>query len=78
MDLGLSAEERQSLVEYVKESVNEEESFHCLAFESLHRLNIVQFELKLFKLKEVVRRDHEYPEDDGSLSKTMDEYSACF
>jgi hypothetical protein len=46
----------QSLVQYVNRSLEVEENFHFLRFEFLHRLNIVDLEVKLARMKSHTRR----------------------
>lgn len=73
--MDLSLDERRWLYEYVEESVREEESFHCLEFEYLQRLNIVHFQLKLAKLKGESHTKRQHPDSGAKLSKTLKDYS---
>jgi hypothetical protein len=75
LETDLTSEERQWLYRYVEESVREEESFHCLEFEYLQRLNIVHFQLKLAKLKGDCRSQGKHPDSKKKLSETLKDYS---
>lgn len=46
-----SSSEPENFVRYVKRSINGEEDFHFLGFESLHRLNLTRFHVELARLK---------------------------
>jgi len=47
----------RNMVEYVRQSLADEEEFHFLRFEFLQRLNITQIQLDLIKLKSEINRD---------------------
>lgn len=67
--------ERRHLVEYTRRSLDEEEEFHFLRFEFLHRLNITSLEVQLARLKSRVQRDGEISDDDlSTLQSTMHDY----
>ena len=54
MDINI---DKQNLLEYVSRSVDEEEEFHFLRFESLQRLNIVRLQLDLVRLRSQFQRE---------------------
>ncbi|KAH7161687.1 hypothetical protein EDB81DRAFT_351874 [Dactylonectria macrodidyma] len=49
--------DERNLVEYVRRSLDGEEEFHFLRFEFLQRLNIVQIQLDLIRMKSRINRD---------------------
>ncbi|UNI23069.1 hypothetical protein JDV02_008909 [Purpureocillium takamizusanense] len=56
-------DEKKRLVEYVTRSLNEEEDFHFLRFEFLQRLNIVNLQVQLARIKSRIQRDREASAD---------------
>jgi len=57
--------DNKSLVQYVRRSLEEEEEFHFLRFESLQRLNIAQIQLDLARLKSKINREGSLSGNDG-------------
>lgn len=65
-----------SLYSYVKRSVDEEEDFHFLGFEALHRINLANFEVELARMKSKFYKDKTISDDDlATLKSKLKEYS---
>jgi len=63
------------LLRYVARSLEEEEEFHLLRFESLQRTNIVAQQLELFDLKLKLQNAHDVSADDlKDLKDTLKDY----
>ncbi|KAG6362893.1 hypothetical protein INS49_007988 [Diaporthe citri] len=72
--MATDAEDR-AYVEYVKRSLNEEEEFHFQRFEFLQRLNLVQLQVKLVRLKSQIQASNCAPEEDiVTLQETLQNY----
>lgn len=68
--------ETSRLAEYVAESVEHEEEFHFLRFESLQRLNIVSLEVDLARFKtQLLRQTPISLQDLGTLRTKLRQYS---
>ena len=52
-----NVDDEKAILDYVNRSLNEEEEFHFLRFESLQRTNIVRLQLRLIRLKNKLRID---------------------
>ena len=73
MDTG--RDQTESLFQYVNRSLEDEEDFHFLRFEFLHRLNIVDLEVKLVRMKSRIRRaGTASPDQLDQLSSTLRSY----
>jgi hypothetical protein len=46
------------ILDYVARSLNEEEDFHFLRLEFLHRLNIVELQIQLVQIKRRIQNEH--------------------
>lgn len=57
-------DEEKKLVAYVARSLNEEEDFHFLRLEFLQRLNIVNLQVKLIRMKSRIERNGESSAED--------------
>lgn len=67
--------ENENLIKYVNRSLEEEEEFHFLRFESLQRTNIVALQIKLIGLKKQIRKDKDISKDDLKILKeTLSDY----
>lgn len=65
----------RDLISYVKRSLEEEEEFHFLRFEFLQRLNIVQLEVKLARMKSRIQKEQIiHPDESELLQKTLQAY----
>ncbi|KAJ5686428.1 hypothetical protein N7536_009047 [Penicillium majusculum] len=70
--------EEDSLVEYINRSLDEEEEFHFLRFEFLQRLNIVNLQLDLVRLKGRFQRDKQTSiQDLEALESTLQKYATA-
>ncbi|KAI1874792.1 uncharacterized protein JN550_002221 [Neoarthrinium moseri] len=66
----------QNLSQYVTRSLEEEEDFHFLRFEHLQRLNIVQLQIRLVRLKSTIhRRGQAEPDELDDLNALLERYS---
>lgn len=63
------------LFEYVDSSRTEEEVFHFLGFEFLHRLNMVQIQNDLIAIKEDIFRSRGMEYDKQTLKRLLDDHS---
>ncbi|KAL2204647.1 hypothetical protein CC79DRAFT_1398905 [Sarocladium strictum] len=63
------------LFRYVDSSRNHEETFQCLGFEFLHRLNIVRLQNEIIALREEIYRDRCQGYDKDKLSRLLHEYT---
>ena len=63
------------LFDYVYTSRTEEETFHFLGFEFLHRLNIVRIQNDLIAMREDIWRTRGQSIEEEKLSKLLNEYS---
>ena len=67
--------EEDNLVEYINRSLDEEEEFHFLRFEFLQRLNIVNLQLDLVRLKGRFQGDKQTSiQDLEALDSTLQKY----
>jgi len=67
--------DERNFVTYVNRSLEDEEEFHFLRLEFLQRLNIVNHQVKLVRLKSDFQRDGRASQTQlDSLSVTMREY----
>lgn len=74
--MGSNAELLQhELIDYVDTSRSNEETFHYLGFEFLHRLNIVSIQNKLIELRERIASSRGRELDDDQLAKLLSDYS---
>lgn len=68
-------DEKRRLFEYVTRSLSEEEDFHFLRFEFLQRLNIVNLQVQLARIKSRIQRDGEASADDlEDLTTKLQQY----
>ncbi|KAI1877466.1 hypothetical protein JX265_003474 [Neoarthrinium moseri] len=66
----------QNLSQYVTRSLEEEEDFHFLRFEHLQRLNIVQLQIRLVRLKSTIhRRGQAEPDELDDLNALLERYT---
>lgn len=63
------------LFNYVAETLNEEETFHYLGFEFLHRVNIVRIQNDLIAMRENMHRVRGRNFDKDNLNRLLNEYS---
>lgn len=63
------------LFKYVSDSIDEEETFHFLGFEFLHRLNIVQIQNDIIRAREEIFRNRSAGADGEKLKKLLADYS---
>ncbi|KAI1765173.1 hypothetical protein GGR53DRAFT_284152 [Hypoxylon sp. FL1150] len=74
----MSNPDGKDFISYVKRSLEEEEEFHFLRFEFLQRLNIVQLEVKLARIKSRIQKEQViYPDESELLQKTLQEYATA-
>ncbi|OIW26313.1 hypothetical protein CONLIGDRAFT_646490 [Coniochaeta ligniaria NRRL 30616] len=70
-----STDQDDNLIQYVNRSLEDDEEFHFLRFEFLHRLNIVDLEVKLVRLKSLIRRNRTaQPSQLDELNRTLRSY----
>ncbi|KAB5513208.1 hypothetical protein GE09DRAFT_637174 [Coniochaeta sp. 2T2.1] len=68
----------ESLVQYVNRSLEDEEEFHFLRFESLHRLNIVDLQVNLARMKSRIKRSGTAgPNELDMLDRTLRSYASA-
>lgn len=70
----MAAVANHKLLEYVNRSLDEEEEFHFLRFESLQRINIVQLQDKLVQLKRKAQAKTLAADDYEGLKTTLKDY----
>ncbi|OAQ78109.1 VIT family domain-containing protein [Purpureocillium lilacinum] len=71
-------DEKRRLFEYVTRSLSEEEDFHFLRFELLQRLNIVNLQVQLARIKSRIQRDGEASADDlEDLTTKLQQYATA-
>lgn len=63
------------LFNYVAESLKEEETFHYLGFEFLHRVNIVRIQNDLIAIRENMHRTRGRTFDKDNLTRILNDYS---
>lgn len=68
--------EENELFNYVEHTLNDEETFHYLGFESLHRLNIVRIQNDLIAIREDMYRNRGRKFDKAKLDRLLNNYSA--
>jgi hypothetical protein len=61
--------------DYVNQSIAEEETFHFLGFEFLHRFNIVQIQNKIIKAREEIFTRRGVQTDKTRLKALLSDYS---
>lgn len=67
----------ENLVAYVQRSLEDEEDFHFLKHEFLHRLNITQLGVQLVRMKSRIQRDGKAPAAElNTLQTTLRDYGA--
>lgn len=71
----LQVPRHSELFSYVCSSIQDEEIFHFMGFELLHRLNIVQLQNELISIKEDVLRTRGAAVDTERLKKLLNDYS---
>jgi hypothetical protein len=72
----MALDEVENLVEYINRSLDEEEEFHFLRFESLQRVNIVRLKLDLVRLKYRFQHNKRASvEDFDALQNKLQDYS---
>lgn len=64
------------LFNYVEHTLNDEETFHYLGFEFLHRLNIVRIQNDLIAIREDMYRNRGRKFDKSNLDRLLNDYSA--
>lgn len=64
--------------DYVNHSIRDEETFHFLGFEFLHRLNIVQIQNQLIAAKEDIVSNKGTKFNQQRLKELLDDYSKSF
>jgi len=70
-----SKSDDDNITQYVHRSLEDEEEFHFLRFEFLHRLNLTQYTVKLSHMKSQIQRDGKTEQDQlDELSKTLRDY----
>lgn len=69
------ANKNGELFDYVYTSRTEEETFHFLGFEFLHRLNIVRIQNDLITMRDDISRTRGQSLEKEKLSKLLNEYS---
>lgn len=68
----------QKLAQYVNESVNEEEDFHFIHFESLQRLNLVNLQCDLAQIKcQLLGQHNGTAQHVEELRIKLDQYCEC-
>jgi hypothetical protein len=66
------------LLQYNKRSVDEDEEFSFMRFESLQRINITALQLKLARLKDTLRKTQDVSDDElENLRVNMEQYGQC-
>ena len=63
------------LFKYVQHTLKDEETFHFLGFEFLHRVNIVQIQNDLIAMRENVHSTRGRDFDKDRLNRLLDDYS---
>ncbi|KAL4900894.1 hypothetical protein BDW74DRAFT_160767 [Aspergillus multicolor] len=72
------AEHLQDILEYVDRSLNEEEDFHFLRFEQLQRVNITRLQLGLVQIKERLKNDEKFSDQDlDGLKVKLEDYTTA-
>lgn len=67
----------QCLVQYIGQSLKDEEEFHFLRFEFLQRLNIAQLQLDLVRLRSSINRSRMISDDNRQVLQTkLKDYGA--
>lgn len=67
--------ENEGLLEYVRRSVQDDEDFHFMRFESLQRTNLVALQVKLVCLKDTLRKEKDISNSDLELLRsTLEQY----
>jgi hypothetical protein len=65
----------RNIITYVTRSLEDEEDFHCLRFEFLYRLNIVNHQVKLVRMKSQFQREGQAsPAQLDDLATVMRDY----
>jgi hypothetical protein len=68
--------ENDGLLQYVARSVDEDEDFYFLRFESLQRINIAALQIKLVRFKDSLRSQTDISDSDlENLRVTLEQYS---
>jgi hypothetical protein len=68
--------ENDGLLQYVARSIDEDEDFYFLRFESLQRTNIAALQLKLVRIKDSLRSQTDVSDTDlETLRLTLEQYS---
>lgn len=67
--------EETGLFNYVEHTLNDEETFHYLGFEFLHRLNIVRIQNDLIAIREDMYRNRGRKFDKANLDRLLSDYS---
>jgi VIT1/CCC1 family predicted Fe2+/Mn2+ transporter len=71
----VSNSNHKDLIKYINRSLEEEEDFHFLRFESLQRTNIVALQIELVRFKKQIRKDNDISKDDLKILKeTLKDY----
>jgi VIT1/CCC1 family predicted Fe2+/Mn2+ transporter len=71
----LSNSNHKDLIKYINRSLEEEEDFHFLRFESLQRTNIVALQIELVRFKKQIRKDNDISKEDLKILKeTLKDY----
>ncbi|KAH6967932.1 hypothetical protein BKA56DRAFT_679066 [Ilyonectria sp. MPI-CAGE-AT-0026] len=73
----LQVPKHSELFSYVCSSIQDEEVFHFMGFELLHRLNIVQLQNDLISIKEDVLRTRGAGVDTERLKKLLNDYTTA-
>jgi hypothetical protein len=72
----ISIPENDGLLQYVARSIDEDEDFYFLRFESLQRTNIAALQLKLVRIKDSLRSQTDVSDSDlETLRLTLEQYS---
>jgi VIT1/CCC1 family predicted Fe2+/Mn2+ transporter len=71
----VSNSNHKDLIKYINRSLEEEEDFQFLRFESLQRTNIVALQIELVRFKKQIRKDNDISKDDLKILKeTLKDY----
>jgi hypothetical protein len=69
----------ENLINYIKRSLEEEEDFHFLRFESLERINIVAQEVRLIRLKSEIQSAQKISDAElKNLKDALKDYSTIY